>query len=103
MVCRVITGYQQHRCSRFPEARLWRLDTRSGTQDFSMLGPLANIRCIVRGGVLSCFDGVGAARFVSYGKRRQLAMVASCVEATSEGLAVEAVVMEYTRSSERVG
>eukprot|EP00959_Pyramimonas_sp_CCMP1952_P458452 9476641-Pyramimonas_sp.AAC.1 len=36
MVCRTIAGYQQQRCSRFPEAfTLVRLDARSGTREIS--------------------------------------------------------------------
>eukprot|EP00976_Prorocentrum_cordatum_P027865 565676-Prorocentrum_minimum.AAC.1 len=37
----MMTGYQQQRCSRFPEAlTLVRLDARSGTRDLFVLGPL---------------------------------------------------------------
>eukprot|EP00959_Pyramimonas_sp_CCMP1952_P197781 4136244-Pyramimonas_sp.AAC.1 len=37
-VCGMITGYQQQRCSRFPEARLRVFQAGSGTQDLSKLG-----------------------------------------------------------------
>eukprot|EP00976_Prorocentrum_cordatum_P085501 1186122-Prorocentrum_minimum.AAC.2 len=46
MVCRMIAGYQQQRCSRFAEARLRVF--QAGTQDLSILGPLAVTRCTAR-------------------------------------------------------